>query len=63
MSLFFYKEDFTADAELHFHGISHGKGPCDGLGGNLKRLRFDPFNIGNLIRLRNNSHSFLLLKA
>ena len=22
----------------HFYGTSHGKGPCDGLGGNVKRL-------------------------
>lgn len=38
VNLFYYKEDFNADAELHFHATSHGKGPCDGLGGNLKRL-------------------------
>lgn len=26
------------NAEIHFHATAHGKGPCDGLGGNLKRL-------------------------
>lgn len=29
---------YNADAELHFRATSHGNGPCDGLGGNLKRL-------------------------
>ena len=38
VNLIFYKEDFNAEAEIHFHATSHGKGPCDGLGGNLKRL-------------------------
>ncbi|CAH0551067.1 unnamed protein product [Brassicogethes aeneus] len=38
VNLFYYNEDFNADAEIHFHATSHGKGPCDGLGGNLKRL-------------------------
>ena len=35
---FNYKQDFGTDAEFHFHATAHGKGPCDGLGGNLKRL-------------------------
>lgn len=38
VNLFKYKDDFKVDAEFHFHATSHGKGPCDGLGGNLKRL-------------------------
>lgn len=38
VNLFYYKQDFNADAEIHFHATSHGKGPCDGVGGNLKRL-------------------------
>lgn len=33
-----HKKDFGIDAEWHFHETSHGKGPCDGVGGNLKRL-------------------------
>lgn len=33
-----HKEDFGVDAEWHFHATAHGKGPCDGIGGNLKRL-------------------------
>lgn len=38
VNLFYYRDDFGTDAEFHFHATSHGKGPCDGLGGNLKRL-------------------------
>ena len=30
--------DFGIPAEWHFHATMHGKGPCDGIGGNLKRL-------------------------
>ena len=33
-----HKSDFGIDAEWHFFATSHGKGPCDGLGGTLKRL-------------------------
>lgn len=35
---FYFKHDFGTEAEFHFHATAHGKGPCDGLGGNLKRL-------------------------
>lgn len=38
INLFHFQQDFGAEAEFHFHATSHGKGPCDGLGGNLKRL-------------------------
>lgn len=38
VNLFYYRDDFGTGAEFHFHATSHGKGPCDGLGGNLKRL-------------------------
>lgn len=38
VNLIYYKDDFNINAEAHFHATSHGKGPCDGLGGNLKRL-------------------------
>lgn len=38
INLFYFKQDFGTEAEFHFHATSHGKGPCDGLGGNLKRL-------------------------
>ena len=31
-------EDFQMSAEWHFFPTSHGKGPCDGIGGTLKRL-------------------------
>ena len=30
--------DFEIDAEWHFFATSHGKGPCDGVGGTIKRL-------------------------
>ncbi|KAE8741782.1 hypothetical protein FOCC_FOCC012690 [Frankliniella occidentalis] len=30
--------DFGVAAEWHFHATSHGKGPCDGIGGTIKRL-------------------------
>ena len=30
--------DFGVPAEWHFHATAHGKGPCDDIGGNLKRL-------------------------
>lgn len=33
-----HKEDFDVDAEWHFFATSHGKGPCDGVGGSVKRL-------------------------
>ena len=32
------KDDFGVKAEWHFSATSHGKGPCDGLGGTVKRL-------------------------
>lgn len=31
-------QDFELAAEWHFFPTSHGKGPCDGIGGTLKRL-------------------------
>ncbi len=33
-----HKEDFGLDAEWHFFATSHGKSPCDGVGGTAKRL-------------------------
>ena len=30
--------DFGIPAEWHFFAMSHGKGPCDGVGGTVKRL-------------------------
>ena len=33
-----HSKDFGMSAEWHFFPTSHGKGPCDGLGGTLKRL-------------------------
>ena len=31
-------EDFNVEAEWHFFATAHGKGPCDGIGGTVKRL-------------------------
>lgn len=33
-----HKEDFGVDCEWHFHATAHGKGPCDGVGGTIKRM-------------------------
>lgn len=38
VNLTFHVEDFGIPAEWHFFATSHGKGPCDGLGGTVKRL-------------------------
>lgn len=32
-----FNKDFGLDAEWHFFATSHGKGPCDGIGGQFKR--------------------------
>ena len=37
-NLLAHEKDFGIAAEWHFHATAHGKGPCDGIGGNLKRL-------------------------
>ncbi|KAG8233374.1 hypothetical protein J437_LFUL005836 [Ladona fulva] len=33
-----HEEDFHIPAEWHFFATAQGKGPCDGVGGTLKRL-------------------------
>ena len=33
-----HEVDFGVSAEWHFFATSHGKGPCDGVGGTVKRL-------------------------
>ena len=38
MNLCYHKTDFGCQAEWHFYATSHGKGPCDGIGGTVKRL-------------------------
>lgn len=37
-NLSLHKKDFGVSAEWHFFASAHGKGPCDGVGGTLKRL-------------------------
>ena len=38
MNLCLHKKDFQIDCSWSFFATSHGKSPCDGLGGTLKRL-------------------------
>lgn len=38
INLCHHEKDFDMKAEWHFFATSHGKGPCDGLGGTIKRL-------------------------
>lgn len=33
-----HEEDFGMPCEWHFHATAHGKGPCDGIGGTVKRM-------------------------
>ena len=35
-----HKNDFGIDAEWNFFATSHGKSPCDGIGGTLKRIAY-----------------------
>ena len=37
LNLCFHKQDFDIDAEWVFFATSHGKSPCDGIGGFVKR--------------------------
>lgn len=37
-NLSLYEQDFGVPAEWHFFATAHDKGPCDGVGGTLKRL-------------------------
>lgn len=38
VNLCHHEQDFGMPAEWHFFATSHGKGPCDGVGGTVKRL-------------------------
>ena len=38
LNLCHHESDFGLDAEWNFFATSHGKGPCDGVGGIVKRL-------------------------
>ncbi|XP_074109255.1 uncharacterized protein LOC141534013 [Cotesia typhae] len=38
VNLYYHEDDFDIPAEWHFFATAHGKGPCDGIGGILKRL-------------------------
>ena len=38
INLLHHEMDLGIPAKWHFHATAHGKGPCDGIGGNLKRL-------------------------
>lgn len=38
INLLYHETDFAINAEWHFFATSHGKSPCDGIGGTVKRL-------------------------
>lgn len=38
LNLGHHRKDYGVEAEWHFFATSHGKGPCDGVGGSIKRL-------------------------
>jgi hypothetical protein len=38
INLCHHNTDFGINAEWHFFATSHSKGPCDGVGGTIKRL-------------------------
>lgn len=38
LNLCYHKEDFGMEADWTFFATSHGKSPCDGIGGTVKRL-------------------------
>lgn len=38
VNIYYHKEDFKIAAEWHYFATAHGKGPCDGIGGTLKRI-------------------------
>lgn len=38
INLVYHDTDFAISAEWHFFATSHGKSPCDGIGGTVKRL-------------------------
>ena len=38
INLCYHQEDFNLDCEWNFFATAHGKSPCDGIGGTVKRL-------------------------
>lgn len=38
VNLYYHDDDFGISAEWHFFATAHGKGPCDGIGGTVKRM-------------------------
>lgn len=49
-NVLYHEEDFGIPAEWHFFATSHGKSPCDGVGGSVKRLA----SRASLLRSANN---------
>lgn len=37
-NIFHHEHDFQRPAQWNFHATAHGKGPCDGAGGTIKRM-------------------------
>ncbi|KAK3927342.1 ARL14 effector protein [Frankliniella fusca] len=50
LNISYHVEDFGLEAEWHYFATSHGKGPCDGLGGTMKRQAYLASIRNHLIR-------------
>jgi len=50
INISYHEKDFGVVAEWHYFGTSHGKGPCDAVGGALKRQAYLASLRGTLIR-------------
>lgn len=57
INLIYHEDDFGVKAEWHFFATSHGKGPCDGLGGTIKRLAARA-SLTKIYEPINNAHVF-----
>lgn len=58
INLCFHEKDFAIASEWHFFATSHGKGPCDGIGGTAKRLVAKASLQGNLIKTPEDMFAF-----
>ena len=59
LNLTYHYEDYKIRAEWHFFATSHGKGPCDGVGGTLKRLAARASLQGRLIETPHAFYDYL----
>ena len=58
-NVLYHEVDFGMKAEWHFFATAHGKGPCDGIGGTLKRLASKASLQGNVIETPHELFEFL----